>query len=155
MIHFLFLTPSLILFPFKLKRRLSKPISFYWKHFINIFFGNVNKMWAKHGLFLFIFVSFSLQWQIDSEWKKRRWCAWDSNAGLLDGRCRRIHWAMAAPFLLKCFNGKLSLIVQLWCKAEGFSFLKLIIGLKLVVKLAISNQSALFQGRVVCLSHQH
>ena len=29
--------------------------------------------------------------------KKHRWCAWDSNPGQTDGRCRRIHWAMVAP----------------------------------------------------------
>ena len=30
--------------------------------------------------------------------KKRIWCAWDMNPGRQDGRCRRNHWAMAAPF---------------------------------------------------------
>ena len=29
--------------------------------------------------------------------KKLKWCAWHSNPGWQDGRCRRIHWAMAAP----------------------------------------------------------
>ena len=28
--------------------------------------------------------------------KKRRWCAWDSNPGLQDGRCKQNHGAMAA-----------------------------------------------------------
>ena len=30
----------------------------------------------------------------------RRWCAWDSNPGRQDDRCRQIHWAMAAPLYL-------------------------------------------------------
>ena len=34
-------------------------------------------------------------------WKKHRWYAWDSNPGWLDGRRRRIHWAMAAPIRKK------------------------------------------------------
>ena len=33
----------------------------------------------------------------DYKWKKRGWCAWDSNPGRQVGRRRRIHWAMAAP----------------------------------------------------------
>ena len=41
------------------------------------------KKCAKPGLFLFIFVLFSAQWQIQYkfDYKKRRWCAWDSNPG--------------------------------------------------------------------------
>ena len=31
-------------------------------------------------------------------WWKLRWCAWDSNPGLQNGRSRRIHRAMAAPY---------------------------------------------------------
>ena len=27
---------------------------------------------------------------------KRKWCAWDTNPDLEDGRCRQIHWAMGA-----------------------------------------------------------
>ena len=34
---------------------------------------------------------------IDYKWKKQRWCAWDPNPGLQDGRFRRIHWAMVVP----------------------------------------------------------
>ena len=58
------------------------------------------KKWANPDLFLFIFVLFTFQfkWQIynlnNINWKKHRWCAWDSNPGQLDGRHRRIHWAM-------------------------------------------------------------
>ena len=29
--------------------------------------------------------------------KKHRWCAWDLNQGLIDGRRRRIDLALAAP----------------------------------------------------------
>ena len=55
-------------------------------------------MGQSRPLFLFIFVLFTFQfkWQIynlnNINWKKRRWCAWDSNPGR-----KRIHWAMAAP----------------------------------------------------------
>ena len=31
-----------------------------------------------------------------TNWKKHRWCAWDSNPGLQVGRGRQINWAMAA-----------------------------------------------------------
>ena len=31
---------------------------------------------------------------VDYKWKKRRWCAWNSNLGLQDCRHRQIHWAM-------------------------------------------------------------
>ena len=36
------------------------------------------------------------------KWKKRRWCAWDSNPGLHDGRRRQNHGARAAAQL--CYN---------------------------------------------------
>ena len=38
---------------------------------------------AKPGLFLLIFVLFSSQWQVQYkfDYKKYRWCAWDSNPG--------------------------------------------------------------------------
>ena len=52
------------------------------------------KNWSNPGLFLFIFII--------STWhnsKKRGWCAWDSNPGQQDGRCRQIHWAMAAALI--------------------------------------------------------
>ena len=42
---------------------------------------------------LFIFVL--LLSQFKCKLKKHRWCAMGSNPGLQDGRCRRIHWAMA------------------------------------------------------------
>ena len=55
----------------------------------NLFFK-----WAKPASFLFIFVLFSTQWQYSTkfDYKKRRWCAWDSNPGRQNGRRRRIHW---------------------------------------------------------------
>ena len=60
------------------------------------------KIWAKPGSFLFIFVLFvhyndKYIVKLDWIWKKCRLCAWDSNPGPQDGRCRRIHWAMSAP----------------------------------------------------------
>ena len=68
----------------------------------NVFF----KKWANPSLFLFIFVhfTFEINWQIYSlnynNWKKHRWCTWDSNPGRQDGRLRQIHWTMAAPLTL-------------------------------------------------------
>ena len=56
--------------------------------FIHYFFK-----WANPGFFLFIFVLFSSQ--LHENWKKCRWCAWDSNWWLQDGRRRRNHGAMA------------------------------------------------------------
>ena len=52
-------------------------------------------MGQTRPLFLFIFVLFPTQWQYSTnfDYKKRRWCAWDSNPGQQDGRRR----AMAAP----------------------------------------------------------
>ena len=44
--------------------------------------------------FLFIFV-FS-HYNFNTNWKKRRWCAWDSKPGPQDGRRRQNHRAMAA-----------------------------------------------------------
>ena len=45
-------------------------------------------------LFIFVFST----WHISNiNWFKHRWCAWDSNPGRQDGRCRQIHWAMVAP----------------------------------------------------------
>ena len=44
------------------------------------------------------FRSFHIPIQMTNiNWKKHRWCAWDSNPGRQNGRRRRIHWAMAAP----------------------------------------------------------
>ena len=37
-------------------------------------------------------------YNFNTNWKKHRWCAWDSNPGMQDGRCRRNHRAMAATF---------------------------------------------------------
>ena len=61
------------------------------------------KKWPITASFCVFFVLFTFQfkWQIYNlnliNWKKHRWCAWDSNPGRQDGRCRWIHWAMAAP----------------------------------------------------------
>ena len=57
-------------------------------------------MGQSRPLFLFIFVVSICH---NLNWKKRRWCAWDSNPGRQDGRRERIHWATAAPL---CFELK-------------------------------------------------
>ena len=54
------------------------------------------KKWAANpGLFLFIFVIFHYNFNT-TNWKKRRWCAWDSNPGAQYGRHRWNHGAMVA-----------------------------------------------------------
>ena len=69
-------------------------------------------MGQSRPLFLFIFVLFTFQfkWQIynlnNINWKKRRWCAWDSNPGRQDGRRRQIHWAIAAPLVTAFFHNE-------------------------------------------------
>ena len=56
------------------------------------------KKWAKPSLFFVcFFVLFTRQIvHKNYNWLKLSWCAWGSNLGRQDGRCRRIHWAMAA-----------------------------------------------------------
>ena len=65
-------------------------------------------MGQSRPLFLFIFV-FSTCYNLNSNlnWKKHRWCAWESNPGWQDGRRKQIHWATAAP---RVFN-KLELLL--------------------------------------------
>ena len=58
----------------------------------------VFKKWATPGLFLFIFVIFSIQFQ---SYKLKN--AWDSNLGPQDGRRRRNHGAMAATLVEPVF----------------------------------------------------
>ena len=43
-----------------------------------------------------LFLSFSCYNFNNTNWIKQRWCAWDLNPGLQDGRRRRNHQAMAA-----------------------------------------------------------
>ena len=57
----------------------------------------------KHNYFLngsipasFCLFSFFSHYNFNTIWKKHRWCAWDSNLGLQDGRHRQNHGAMAA-----------------------------------------------------------
>ena len=45
---------------------------------------------------LFCLFSFFSRYNFNINWKKRRWCAWDSNPGPQDGRRRWNHGAMAA-----------------------------------------------------------
>ena len=54
------------------------------------------------------------------KWKKCRWCAWDLNPGLQDGRCRWIHWAMAAlPHIAPNFVYRMTGIILQWQKGEN------------------------------------
>ena len=45
---------------------------------------------------LFVLFSVFSCYNFNTNWKKRRWCAWDLNPGSQDGRRRRNHGAMAA-----------------------------------------------------------
>ena len=59
---------------------------------IIVFF--LKKMGQSRPLFcLFLFFS---HYNFNTNWKKRRWCAWDSNPGPQYGRRRQNHRAMAA-----------------------------------------------------------
>ena len=48
----------------------------------------------------FCLFSFFSHYNFNTNWKKHRWCAWDSNPGPQDGRRRRNHGAMAATVKL-------------------------------------------------------
>ena len=70
---------------------------------LKYFLGNhFKKKWANPGLFLFIFVLFSLQFK-SYKLKKLRWSAWDLNLQLQDGRYRQNHGAMAIIGQCYCF----------------------------------------------------
>ena len=64
------------------------------------------KKWANPGLFLFIFVLFTLKFKC-LNWKIQSLdvVLWIRTWGLQDVRRRRIHWAMAAVYLLCCCKG--------------------------------------------------
>ena len=52
---------------------------------------------ANPSLFFVYFNPF-LHHKSITNWKKRRWSAWDLNLGPQDGRCRQNHGAMAATY---------------------------------------------------------
>ena len=59
------------------------------------FFKKMGQSWP-----LFVYFSFFSGYNFNNtNWKKCRWCAWDSNPGPQDGRRRRNHGAMVATFL--------------------------------------------------------
>ena len=55
-------------------------------------------IWVNPGLILFIFLLFISQFNY--KLKNRRCCTLDSNPGPQDGKCRRIHRAMASQLLI-------------------------------------------------------
>ena len=65
---------------------------------------------------LFVLFSFFSHYNFNTNWKKHRWCAWDSNPGPQDGRCRRNHRAMAAtPLYFKiCLCPPMETFVKKW-----------------------------------------
>ena len=101
-------------------RKISKSFALATKFF---------KKWANPVLFC-LFSLFSWYNFNNTNWKKHRWCAWDSNPGLQDGRRRRNHRAMAATKWPLNFHGRLCLFLTrlkslIWPK---FSCLKLKVG---------------------------
>ena len=52
---------------------------------------NFFKKWANLGLFCLF--SFFSRYNFNTNWKKRRWCAWDSNPRPQDGRHSRKPWS--------------------------------------------------------------
>ena len=95
--------PNLMLHT-KLTARSNKNVhynpstQFLWVCCIKLTKRNINVWFFKYGpipaSFSFIFVLFLLHFQ-KYNWKKRRWCALDSNTGSQNGRHRRNHGAMA------------------------------------------------------------
>ena len=84
---------------------------------------------------------------IDYNWKKRRWCAWDSNPGPQDVRRRRIHWAMASPsFLLplplishECSTSNASLASSSYCCAPHPSIVRTYVRRWVVIRAHVSH----------------
>ena len=66
------------------------------KQFSKFFF----KKWANPGPFYVLFSFFS-HYNLNTNLKKRRWCAWDSNLGPQDGRRRQNHGAMLATLAVQ------------------------------------------------------
>ena len=73
---------------------VPQPNRFKWMFFLK------KNMDQSRPLFC-LFSSFSHHKSI-TNWKKRRWSAWDSNPGPQNGRRRRNHRAMAATPLNEC-----------------------------------------------------
>ena len=69
------------------------------------------RKWANPGLFLF-FSSFSHHNFNKANLKKHKWCAWDLNLRLHDGRCRLYHGAMAAAPKLSLFLNEIPLCLK-------------------------------------------
>ena len=66
-----------------------------FSHVLGIFDSRMFFKWANPGLFLFIFVLSRFNFK-NTNWKKLRWCALDSNPLPQVGRRRQNHGAMAA-----------------------------------------------------------
>ena len=106
-----------------------------------IFDGHFSFKWANPGLFFFgcmdtfakikkcaipglcfcLFSSFS-RYNFNTNWKKCRWCAWDSNPWPQDGRRRWNHGASAATLCsishsINCFGQIKGKIAALWAGA--------------------------------------
>ena len=62
----------------------------------NFFRSKYNFFYMGHSRPLFCLFSLFSRNNFNTNWKKLRWCAWDSNPGPQDGRRRRNHGAMAA-----------------------------------------------------------
>ena len=71
-----------------------------------------NLFFVHPGLFFVYFRPFLIpitnKLSFNLNWKKHKWCAWDLNTGLQDGRRRQNHGAMAAALWLICLEANYS-----------------------------------------------
>ena len=92
---------SLFTAPLNVSCIVASEVHFKWVTLQSIWVGPksfFSSFFKKNGPIPASFCLFSLFSRLNpnTNWKKRRWCAWDSNPGLQDGRRKRNHRAMAA-----------------------------------------------------------
>ena len=80
-----------------------------WNNSLNYLQPFLKKDWGKPSRFFVYFCLFLRTMtnirsaKFDYNWKKRRWCSWDSNPGPQNGRRRHITLATAAPYTIYNF----------------------------------------------------
>ena len=97
---------------------------------------------------VFVLLAFFSHYNVDNtNWKKPRWCARDSNPGPLDGRCRRNHGAMVgALHLYLCLS--ISILPPSFFISLTFSF-----SLSFVLPISLSfftSFSSFFSSFGIC-----
>ena len=81
---------------------------------------------------LFLFFS---RHNFNTNWKKHRWCAWDSNPGPQDGRCRQNHGALAATVnTVKSSGSVCTYILKNWVQMPSMIII-LAFSIKMVINL--------------------